>query len=120
MMARQMENDTEKVCGSQEADRRSCTGRRQARRTRRSRTVTDMLPSLRRGLPLCAPMDAEKMARIDAASTDSLAEVGVEVRHEIALADWKQARADPRGARGHMCRGLASGDTCANTPGPHR
>ena len=86
------------------SDRRA--GGRAARRAQRTVTKVDMLPSLRRGLPLCEPMDGEQIHRIDAASMDILEEVGVVFRDPIALEDWKKAGADVRGETVHLDRGL--------------
>lgn len=86
------------------SDRRA--GGRAARRAQRTVTKVDMLPSLRRGLPLCEPMDEEQIHRIDAASMDILEEVGVVFRDPIALEDWKKAGADVRGETVHLDRDL--------------
>ncbi len=86
------------------SDRRA--GGRAARRAQRTVTKVDMLPSLRRNLPLCEPMDEEQIRRIDAASIDILEEVGVVFRDPIALADWQAAGADVRGETVHLDRGL--------------
>ncbi|MEZ5478181.1 MAG: trimethylamine methyltransferase family protein [Thiolinea sp.] len=69
--------------------------RGRGQRTRERLTVkVDMLPGLRRGLPLTEPMDEEQIQRIDAASMAILEEVGVDFRDPIALDDWKKAGAD--------------------------
>ncbi len=86
------------------SDRRA--GGRAARRAQRTVTKVDMLPSLRRGLPLCEPMNEEQIQRIDSASMDILEEVGVVFRDPIALEDWKKAGADVRGETVHLDRGL--------------
>ena len=86
------------------SDRRA--GGRAARRAQRTVTKVDMLPSLRRGLPLCEPMDQEQIHRIDAASMDILEEVGVVFRDPIALEDWKKVGADVRGETVHLDRDL--------------
>jgi trimethylamine--corrinoid protein Co-methyltransferase len=91
---------------TQDKTRRGRVGGRAARRASRERTETRMLPSLRRRLPLCAPMDDEQIARIDAASMDILEQVGVVFRDEIALDDWRRAGADVRGERVHLDRAL--------------
>ncbi len=78
-------------------------GARQAARAKRDFT---MLPALKRGLPLTEPMDAEQIARIDAASMGILENVGVVFRDPIALADWKKAGADVRGETVHLDRAL--------------
>ena len=46
-----------------------------------------MLPSLRRGIPLCEVMSGEQVERIGAASMDILEAVGVVFRDPIALKD---------------------------------
>ena len=81
-------------------------GGRGGRRALREKPDLAMLPSLRRSLPLCEPMDPEEIARIDAASMDILEEVGVIFRDEIALGDWRRAGADVRGERVHLDRAL--------------
>ncbi|WP_299736552.1 trimethylamine methyltransferase family protein [uncultured Roseobacter sp.] len=80
-------------------------GRGARKALRQTRDVT-MLPALKRRLPLTEPMDADQLARIDAASMDILENVGVVFRDEIALADWKRAGADVRGETVHLDRGL--------------
>ena len=80
-------------------------GRGARKAQRQTRDVT-MLPALKRRLPLTEVMDAEQVARIDAASMDILENVGVVFRDDIALADWRRAGADVRGERVHLDRGL--------------
>ncbi|WP_299503221.1 trimethylamine methyltransferase family protein [uncultured Roseobacter sp.] len=80
-------------------------GRGARKALRQTRDVT-MLPALKRRLPLTEPMDADQVARIDAASMHILENVGVVFRDEIALADWKRAGADVRGETVHLDRGL--------------
>ncbi|WP_299413490.1 trimethylamine methyltransferase family protein [uncultured Sulfitobacter sp.] len=79
---------------------------RGARRAIRQQRDTQMLPALKRGIPLTEPMSPEQVARIDEASLAILEDVGVVFRDEIALADWKRAGADVRGERVHIDRGL--------------
>lgn len=86
------------------AERRA--GGRSARRAERTVSKVDMLPGLRRNLPLCEPMDPEQVQRIDAASMDVLEDVGVVFRDPVALADWQEIGADVRGERVHLDRGL--------------
>lgn len=81
-------------------------GGRGARRAMRSAPDFTMLPALERNLPLCEPMDAEQIERIDNASMDILEEIGVVFRDEIALEDWRRAGADVRGERVHLDRNL--------------
>ncbi len=81
-------------------------GGRGARRELRQAPESKMLPTLRRGLPLVEPMNAEQVEKIDTASMDILEEVGVVFRDPIALADWTKAGADVRGERVHLDRGL--------------
>ncbi|MFD1984364.1 trimethylamine methyltransferase family protein [Mesorhizobium newzealandense] len=82
-------------------------GGREARRTIRTAPKFDMLPTLKRGLPVVEPMDAEQVERIHEASLAILEEVGVVFRDPIAIEDWKRAGADVRaGDRVHLDRGL--------------
>ena len=90
-------------------------GGRQARRTLRTAPSFQMLPALRRGLPLCEPLSEEQVHRIDDASMGILEDVGVVFRDEIALADWRRAGADVRGERVHLDRGLVR-DLIATIP----
>ncbi len=79
---------------------------RGARKAARQVTDTTMLPALRRRLPVSEPMDAEQIARLDAASMDILENVGVQFRDPIALADWRQAGAKVVGELVYLDRGL--------------
>ncbi|SNT27967.1 trimethylamine---corrinoid protein Co-methyltransferase [[Luteovulum] sphaeroides subsp. megalophilum] len=88
------------------AVRQARAGGRGARRALRAAPDLAMLPSLKRGLPECAPMSPEEVERIDAASMAILEEVGVVFRDPVALADWKRVGADVRGERVHLDRGL--------------
>ncbi len=82
-------------------------GGREARRIVRTAPKIEMLPTLRRGLPVVEPMDAEQVERIHEASLDILEEVGVVFRDPIALDDWRRAGADVRADdRVHLDRGL--------------
>jgi len=81
-------------------------GGRAARRALRSAVDRTMLPGLEARLPLCEPMDAEEIRRIDEASMAILEEVGIVFRDPIALADWRGAGAEVRGERVHLDRGL--------------
>ncbi|MEM9343955.1 MAG: trimethylamine methyltransferase family protein [Pseudomonadota bacterium] len=85
---------------------RARAGGRSARRALRRQPDVQMLPALRRNLPICEPMDAGQVERIDAASMAILEDVGVIFRDEIALEDWRRAGADVRGERVHLDRGL--------------
>ncbi|MGB7269309.1 MAG: trimethylamine methyltransferase family protein [Albidovulum sp.] len=87
-------------------ERKSRAGGRGARQAMRSAPDFSMLPSLKRNLPLCEPMDPDQVARIDAASMSILEEVGVIFRDDIALEDWRRAGADVRGDRVHLDRSL--------------
>ena len=79
---------------------------RDARRAQRLAPNFDMLPTLRRGLPIVEPMTAEQVERIHEASLAILEEIGVVFRDPIALADWQRAGADVRGERVHLDRAL--------------
>jgi len=79
---------------------------RDARRVVRQTPQFDMLPPLKRGLPLTEPMSPEQIERIDAASMGILEEIGVVFRDPVALRDWQAAGADVRGERVHLDRGL--------------
>ena len=92
--------------GAGQAERRTRSGGRSARRALRSAPDLSMLPALRRNLPLCEIMDPAQVERIDAASMAILEEVGVVFRDPTALADWRRAGADVRGERVHLDRGL--------------
>lgn len=81
-------------------------GGRDARRSARTAPNFEMLPTLRRGLPVVEPMDADQVERIHEASLAILEEVGVVFRDPIALDDWKRAGADVRDDRVHLDRGL--------------
>ncbi|MEM1073605.1 MAG: trimethylamine methyltransferase family protein [Pseudomonadota bacterium] len=79
---------------------------RGARKAKRQMRDITMLPALQRRLPLTEPMDAEQIARIDAASMSILEEVGVVFRDQVALQDWKRVGADVRGETVHLDRAL--------------
>jgi trimethylamine--corrinoid protein Co-methyltransferase len=79
---------------------------RGARRAIRQTRDIEMLPALKRKLPLTEPMDAEQIEKIDNASMSILEDVGVVFRDEIALSDWKKAGADVRGDTVHLDRDL--------------
>ncbi|MER9370472.1 trimethylamine methyltransferase family protein [Mesorhizobium sp. M0518] len=81
-------------------------GGRDARRIIRTAPKVEMLPTLKRGLPVIEPMDAEQVERIHEASLAILEEVGVVFRDPIALEDWKRAGADVRGERVYLDRAL--------------
>jgi trimethylamine--corrinoid protein Co-methyltransferase len=81
-------------------------GGREARRTLRTAPRFEMLPTLKRGLPVLEPMDQDQIRRIHDASMGMLEEVGVVFRDPIALEDWKRAGADVRGERVHLDRNL--------------
>ena len=72
---------------------RSRRGGRHARRESRSTIDTKMLPALKRNIPLIEPLDAEQIAKIDAASMTILEEVGVVFRDPVAIEDWRRAGA---------------------------
>ncbi|MCK5920459.1 MAG: trimethylamine methyltransferase family protein [Methylococcales bacterium] len=81
-------------------------GGRSSRRKARAGIHKDMLPALKRNLPLLEPMTPEQIERIDNASMDILENVGIVFRDEIALADWKRAGAEVKEDRVHLDRGL--------------
>ncbi len=89
-----------------ELPRTARRGGRDARREVRSDRTAHMLPTLKRGLPVVEPMDAEQIARIDDASMALLEEVGVVFRDPQALADWRGAGARVDGERVRLDRGL--------------
>ena len=65
-------------------------GGRDARRSMRMAPKVEMLPTLRRALPVVEPMDADQVEHIHVASLGILEDVGVIFRDPIALADWKR------------------------------
>ena len=79
---------------------------RGARKAVRQKRDTQMLPALKRSLPLTEPLSEEQVVRIDEASMGILEEVGVVFRDPIALEDWKRAGADVRGETVHLDRGM--------------
>ena len=89
------------------AEGKTRRGGRGSRRELRSAISVDMLPALKRRLPLTEPMDAEQIEKIDAASMAILEDVGVVFRDPVAIEDWKRAGADVRdGDRVHLDRGM--------------
>ena len=89
-----------------DAQPRTRSGRRTARRALRSAPNHTMLPGLTRGIPLCEVMDGAQVERIDAASLDILENVGVHFRDPIAIEDWRRAGAKIRGEHVFPDRGL--------------
>jgi len=81
-------------------------GGRGARRAIRTLPKVDMLPGLKRGIPVVELMSDEQVLKIDDASMSILEEVGVEFRDPVALVDWKRAGADVDGNRVRLDRGL--------------
>jgi len=79
---------------------------RGARKAVRQKRDMQMLPALKRSLPLTEPLSEEQVVRIDEASMGILEEVGVVFRDPIALEDWKRAGADVRGETVHLDRGM--------------
>ena len=79
---------------------------RGARKAVRQKRDTQMLPALKRSLPLTEPLSEEQVVRIDEASMGILEEVGVVFRDPIALEDWKRAGADVRGETVQLDRGM--------------
>lgn len=92
-MKNEPQSDTKNPSDQGTGEPKGRRGGRHARRTIRSSRLEDMLPNLKRNLPLVEPMDADQIARIDDASMSILEEVGVVFRDPIALEDWKQAGA---------------------------
>ena len=89
-----------------DAQPRTRSGRRTARRALRSAPNHTMLPGLTRGIPLCEVMDGAQVERIDAASLDILENVGVHFRDPIAIEDWRRVGAKIRGEHVFPDRGL--------------
>ena len=88
-------------------ERKTRRGGRGSRREIRTAVNDDMLPALKRRLPLVEPLDAEQIARIDDASMAILEDVGVVFRDPVAVEDWRRAGAEIRdGDRVHLDRGL--------------
>ena len=79
---------------------------REARRAARLAPKFEMLPTLRRGLPIVEPMDADQIERLHQASLAILEDIGVVFRDTQALSDWKKAGADVRDERVHLDRHL--------------
>ena len=79
---------------------------RAARRSDRLKVKIEMLPTLKRNIPLTEPMNVEEIEKMDDASLSILEEVGVEFHDPIALEHWKEAGADVKGERVHFDRGL--------------
>ena len=72
---------------------------RAARRSDRLKVKIEMLPTLKRNIPLTEPMNEEQIEKMDDASLSILEEVGVEFHDPIALEHWKEAGADVEGER---------------------
>jgi len=80
---------------------------RRARQVERQDPTVEMLPTLKRNLPLVEPMTPDQVEKIDSASMDILENVGVVFRDDVAIEDWKRAGADVRdGDRVHLDRGM--------------
>ena len=93
--------------GSIVPEGRTRKGGRAALRRARSKRNFDMLPALKRHVPLVEPMSEEQIEKIDNASMAILEEVGVVFRDDQAIADWKSVGADVRdGDRVHLDRAL--------------
>lgn len=90
-----------------DAEKPARRGGRRSRRALRSVVDVEMLPALKRRLPLVEPLSQEQIERIDAASMDILENVGVVFRDPQAIADWRSVGADIRDDdRVHIDRGL--------------
>ena len=70
---------------------------RDARRTDRLKVKIDMLPTLKRKIPLTEPMSEAQILKMDDASLSILVDVGVEFHDPIAIEDWKKAGANVNG-----------------------
>ena len=93
--------------GSSVPEGRTRKGGRAALRRARSKRNFDMLPALKRQVPLVEPMNEEQIEKIDDASMAILEDVGVVFRDDQAIADWKSVGADVRdGDRVHLDRSL--------------
>ena len=79
---------------------------RAARRSDRLKVKIEMLPTLKRNIPLTEPMNEEQIEKMDDASLSILEEVGVEFHDPIALEQWKEAGANVEGERVRFDRGL--------------
>ncbi len=84
---------------AQRTTKRPARGGRSARRALRTTPKFNMLPALKRSIPLCEPMGVEQIHRIDDASMSILEEVGVIFRDPVALKQWKEAGARIDGER---------------------
>ena len=81
---------------------------RAARRAARRQTRAEVLPYVRRNLPVTEVLDAAGVETIEANAETILAEIGIEFRGDAeALALWRQAGADVDGERVRLPRGLA-------------
>ena len=79
---------------------------RRARRSIRQTPDIEMLPALKRNIPLTEPMDEEQIQRIDQASMHILEDIGVHFRDPIAIADWKATGAKVVNETVFLDRGL--------------
>ena len=79
---------------------------RKVRRTDRLKTKIEMLPTLRRNIPLTEPMSEEQILQMDNASLSILEEVGVEFHDPVALQHWTDAGADVKEELVRIDRGL--------------
>ncbi|MEM7334711.1 MAG: trimethylamine methyltransferase family protein [Chloroflexota bacterium] len=66
---------------------------RAARKKIRQKIDINMLPTLKRNLPVVEPLDDEQIRKIDHESMRILEEVGVLFRDPVAIKDWKKAGA---------------------------
>ena len=79
---------------------------RDSRKAARVVTKIEMLPTLKRKLPITEPMNEEQVLRIHNASMAILEEVGVTFRDKIALEQWRQAGAEVQGDRVRIQRDM--------------
>ena len=100
-------SDAEQTIGPGEGRRRRISGGPEARRARRQAGGRVQLPFIRRKLKNYEVLDEEGLWLIEANTDLIMEEIGLEFREdEEALAMWKEAGADVKGARVHFPKGL--------------
>lgn len=96
--------------------RRRRSGGGAARQAERLAPRLEAAPYIRRRIPSIEILDEEGLAIIEANADRVLEEVGVSFPGNLeALARWREAGADVRGARVHLPKGLAR-SLCATAP----